>query len=55
MGDIVFPVGKADEESSQYSARGWFFISWQWGGEAFVFVGKGCQSTIFMEHLLCRI
>lgn len=55
MGDIVFPVGKADEESCPLSARGQFFISWQQGEGAFVLVGTGCQSTIFMEHLLCRI
>ena len=52
MDDIVFPVGKADEESCPRSARGRFLISWQRAEGAFVRVGTACQSTIFTEHLL---
>lgn len=45
-GDIAFPVGKADEESCPWSARGQFFISWQQREGAFVLAGTGC-------HQLC--
>jgi hypothetical protein len=53
MQDIVFPVGNADEEGYPCSARGWLLISWQPEERAFVRVETACQSTIFVEHLLC--